>query len=122
MPLLILCSAQTQGWQGFVQVDGTTYNWMGAAPGPSTVTQVSLEYTSLRSIFTFDVAGRINLTVTFFSPVYPEDLARQSQQFSYVNVNVSSCDGNAHRVQVYMDISGGMSPVLQSSKFLVCPC
>jgi len=96
------------GWQGFVSVDGVVYNWMGAANGPGPVNQVHLEYTSTRSIFTFDVAGLVGLTVTFLSPVYPDDLDRQSLQFSYISVKASSTDGAPHDVQVYMDVTGGM--------------
>jgi Domain of unknown function (DUF5127) len=88
-------------------VDGVVYNWLGAAPGPPAVNQVSLEYTSTKSIFTFDVNSKVNLTVTFLSPVYPDDLARQSQQFSYVSIKAKSSDGAPHSVQVYMDVSGG---------------
>ncbi|KAK3305377.1 uncharacterized protein B0T15DRAFT_195150 [Chaetomium strumarium] len=94
------------GWQGLVAVDGVTYNWLGAAPGPAPVNQVSLEYTSTKSIFTFDVSGKVTMTVTFLSPVYPDDLARQSLQFSYISVKARSSDGASHSVQVYMDVSG----------------
>ncbi|KAK3994663.1 hypothetical protein QBC44DRAFT_43312 [Cladorrhinum sp. PSN332] len=94
------------GWQGFVAVDGDVYNWMGAATGPPTVNQISLEYTSTRSIFTFDVDGRVTLTVTFLSPVYPDDLDRQSLQFSYISVKAQSSDNDTHSVQVYMDVTG----------------
>ncbi len=81
---------------------------MGGHPGLKNVNQVSLEYTATQSIFTFDVAGKVNLTVTFLSPVYPDDLARQSQQFSYITTKAVSSDGNGHVVQVYMDVSGGL--------------
>ncbi|KAL2198179.1 hypothetical protein P885DRAFT_34650 [Corynascus similis CBS 632.67] len=94
------------GWQGLVAVDGETYNWMGGAPGPALVDQVSLEYTSTKSIFTFDVAGKVTLTVTFLSPVFPDDMARQSQQFSYISAKVRCADREPHNVQVYMDVSG----------------
>ncbi|KAL1872452.1 hypothetical protein VTK73DRAFT_1489 [Phialemonium thermophilum] len=99
-------TGQILGWQGFVAVDGATYNWMGAAPGPQNVDQVSVEYTSTKTIFTFDVAGAVTLTATFLSPVYPDDLAKQSQQFSYVSLKAKSSDGAAHSVQVYMDVTG----------------
>ncbi|KAK3937404.1 hypothetical protein QBC46DRAFT_416269 [Diplogelasinospora grovesii] len=102
-------TAQTQGWQGFVAVDGAVYNWMGAAPGPGTVNQVSLEYTSTRSVFIFDVGGKVTLTVTFLSPVYPEDLARQSQQFSYIDVKARSSDRASHSVQIYLDVSAELA-------------
>jgi len=80
---------------------------MGGAPGPTAAKQLSLEYTSTKSIFTFDVNGKVTLTVTFFSPVYPDDLARQSLQFSYISVKAKSSDGSSHKVHVYMDVSGG---------------
>ncbi|KAH6613804.1 hypothetical protein B0J18DRAFT_65103 [Chaetomium sp. MPI-SDFR-AT-0129] len=99
-------SGNTLGWQGLVAVDGVSYNWMGGEPATTLVNQVSLEYTSTRSIFTFDVAGKVTLTVTFLSPVYADDLARQSQQFSYISAKAKSSDGKKHSVQVYMDVSG----------------
>ncbi|KAK0614984.1 hypothetical protein B0T17DRAFT_563197 [Bombardia bombarda] len=95
-----------QGWQGLVAVDGVAYNWMGEARGTPVVNQVSLEYTSTKSIFTFDVNGTVELTVTFLSPVFPHDLGRQSQQFSYISAKAKSSDGSPHTVQVYMDVSG----------------
>ena len=87
-------------------VDGKAYAWMGVSKLPL-VTQVSMEYTATRSIFTFDVDGKVKLDVAFLSPVYTNDLARQSQQFSYVTVKASSADGGAHSVQVYLDVTGG---------------
>lgn len=99
-------TGQINGWQGFVSVDGTVFNWMGGAAGPEPVTQTAFSYTSTKSIFTFDVDGKVEMTVTFLSPVYPDDLVRQSLQFSYVDVKVKSSDGSSHSVQVYMDISG----------------
>lgn len=80
---------------------------MGAAPGPPAVNQLSFTYTSTKSIFTFDVAGKVAMTVTFLSPVYPDDVEKQSLQFSYVSARVKSSDGASHSVQVYMDIAGG---------------
>jgi hypothetical protein len=101
-------SGQIMGWQGFIALNGSVYNWMGAGGSPN-VTQTSLEYTSSKSTFTFDVDGKITMVVTFLSPVYPNDLLRQSQQYSYVSTKVKSADGASHDVQIYMDISGGMS-------------
>jgi len=103
---LTINSGSIQGWQGLVMVDGKAYNWMGDSRLPL-VNQVSLEYTSTRSTFHFDVDGKVNLEVTFLSPVYPDDLGRQSQQFSYISIKALSADGASHNVQVYMDVSGG---------------
>ncbi|KAH8892980.1 DUF1793-domain-containing protein [Thozetella sp. PMI_491] len=94
------------GWQGFVSVDGTSYNWMGGAPGPALVTQTSFEYTATRSIFKFNVANKVEMTATFLSPVYPDDLVKKSLQASYVEVSVVTTDGGSHNVSVYMDVTG----------------
>lgn len=95
------------GWQGFINVDGTTYNWMGAAPGPATVTQTSYSYTSTKSIFVMNVNGKVEMTITFLSPVYPDDLGRQSITFTYLDVAVASLDGASHKVKLYADVTGG---------------
>ena len=109
-------SDHVTGWQGFIRVDNVTYNWMGGAPGASTVNQTSFEYTSTKSTFTFDVDGKVTLTATFLSPVHPTNLLQQSMQFSYLQASVKSADGDHHNVQVYSDISGG-ERVLFSSPF-----
>jgi len=50
-------------WTGFIKVDGTTYTWMGAAQVngffPPSVTQTSFQYTSERSTFIMNVAGKV---------------------------------------------------------------
>lgn len=54
-----------------------------------------------------DVGGVVQMNITFLSPITPNDLQRQSLPFSYVDVAVSSTDGNSHNVQLYADISAG---------------
>jgi hypothetical protein len=54
-----------------------------------------------------DVGGVVQMNITFFSPITPNDLRRQSLPFSYMNVAVHSSDGNSHNVQLYADISAG---------------
>lgn len=99
---------RTLGWQGLVKVDGTAYNWMGdMGDGPDAVTQTAYEYTATRSIYTQTVNDAVQLTVTFLSPITPDDWKRQSLVFSYLNVSVVSIDGNSHDVQLYADISAG---------------
>lgn len=99
---------QILGWTGLIRVDNTSYTWMGApAPLPTVVTQTSFEYTSTRSTFVMDVAGLVEMNITFLSPVTPTDLMRQSLTFSYVDISVTSTDGAAHDVQLYTDITAG---------------
>ena len=54
-----------------------------------------------------DVAGVVEMNITFLSPITPTDLMRQSLVFSYVDVSVTSTDGAAHDVQLYTDITAG---------------
>ena len=83
---------------------------MGApSPLPTFVTQVSFEYTSIRSIFVMNVAGVLGMTVTFLFPVTPKNLKRQSLPFSYVDITVISTDGITHDVWLYTDITTGKS-------------
>lgn len=104
---------QILGWTGLIRVDNTSYTWMGApAPLPTVVTQTSFEYTSTRSTFVMDVAGLVEMNITFLSPVTPTDLMRQSLTFSYVDVSVTSTDGAAHDVQLYTDVTAGKSFLL----------
>lgn len=100
-------SGQVTALQGFVSVDGEVFNWAGAAAGPSLATEISATYTSTQTVFTFDVNSKVTLTATFLSPVYPNDLVKQSLQYSYIDVSVVSSDGESHDVQVYADVTGG---------------
>ena len=89
-------------------MDNVSYVWMGDPldVGPQ-VNQKSFEYTSTRSIFTLDVDGKVEMKVTFLSPVVPDDLMRSSLPYSYLDVEVQSTDGGEHDVQLYTDISAG---------------
>jgi hypothetical protein len=54
-----------------------------------------------------DIGGKVEMTITFLSPITPGDQKRQSLVFSYLEVTVESQDGNPHDVQLYADISAG---------------
>lgn len=51
-----------------------------------------------------DAAGLVSMSVTFLSPLTPQDYMRQSLIFSYLNVDIQATDGNSHSVQLYADI------------------
>ncbi|KAJ6780596.1 hypothetical protein PWT90_07123 [Aphanocladium album] len=95
-----------QGWQGYIKVDGKTYNWMGNHPSTDFANQTAQRYTSTKTEFVMDVGGKVELTVSFLSPVFPEDHMRQSIPFAYMNVEVKAIDGRSHSVQIYSDVSG----------------
>ncbi|KAH6664891.1 hypothetical protein B0J14DRAFT_238768 [Halenospora varia] len=96
-------------WTGMIKVDGTSYTWMGApninGVSPTLVTQTSFEYTSQRSTFIMNVAGKVSMNVTFISPVTPTDLKKQSVIGTYLQVTVASLDGATHSTQLYTDTS-----------------
>ncbi|KAI0842595.1 glutaminase A [Hypoxylon sp. FL0890] len=96
---------QITGWAGFIRVDGKAYNWLGAPPGADLVDQTDFSYTSTRSTFVMSVGGKVEMNITFLSPVTPSDLRRQSLVFSYLEVGVHSLDGANHDVQLYADVS-----------------
>ncbi|KAK6951258.1 hypothetical protein Daesc_007789 [Daldinia eschscholtzii] len=98
-------SQQNTGWAGFIRVDGKAYNWLGAPPGADVVDQTEFSYTSTRSTFVMNVDGKVEMNITFLSPVTPSDLKRQSLVFSYLDVGVHSLDGASHDVQLYADVS-----------------
>ncbi|OTA70540.1 glutaminase A [Hypoxylon sp. EC38] len=109
---------QITGWAGFIRVDGKAYNWLGAPPGADLVDQTDFSYTSTRSTFVMNVGGKVEMNITFLSPVTPSDLRRQSLVFSYLDVAVHSLDGANHDVQLYADVSaewasGDLSAIVQ---------
>ncbi|KAI1462679.1 glutaminase A [Annulohypoxylon moriforme] len=101
----VFWSQQITGWAGFIRVDGKAYNWLGAPPGADLVDQTEFSYTSTRSSFVMSVGGKVEMNITFLTPVTPNDLKRQSLVFSYLEVAVSSLDGASHDVQLYADVS-----------------
>ncbi|KAI0402538.1 glutaminase GtaA [Xylaria palmicola] len=97
---------QITAWTGLIRVDGAVYQWMGAVPNTQNVDQTEFSYTSTRSNFVMNVGGKVEMNITFLSPVTPTDLRRQSLTFSYLDVGVHSLDGANHDVQLYADVSG----------------
>ncbi|VDB85451.1 unnamed protein product [Peniophora sp. CBMAI 1063] len=98
----------TLGWAGYVRVDGVSHTLLGTPGGVTGATnavQKSMSFTSTQSVFVL-TAGAVDVTVSFLSPVEPEDLVKQSLPFSYMAISATSNDGAPHSVQVYTDISG----------------
>jgi hypothetical protein len=102
-------NGQIAALAGIVRIDGTAYVFAGAPTVNGgqlpALPQTALVVTATSSHYTFQGAN-VQLDVTFFSPVDPDDLQRQSVPLSYVIARATSLDGNAHHVSVYVDISG----------------
>ena len=94
---------------GQIRIDGKPYRYMG--PGPETsqpMTQTSLDITPTRTTYQFESAG-IRLTLTFLSPLLPEDLDRISTPISYITWSAQSIDDKPHTVQIYLDATGELA-------------
>lgn len=96
------------GWHGLIRVDNTTYQWMGDAFGRTiragkNAQQLSAEFTSTRTIFRFE-AGGVRFNVTFLTPVWPDDLVRQSIPLSYLHFELDPVTSEGRSVQLYTDI------------------
>src|ERR1700754_3920138 len=83
---------------GLVRIDGKPYRWMGVIPRgyfgmPSVdaMEQTAIEITPLHSRYTFNAAG-IELKVTFFSPLFPDDLDIMSRPVTYLSWSARSTD------------------------------
>lgn len=98
-------NGRTTAITGLVVVDGTTYTWCGAPSENFTLaTQTALVVTATQSTYTL-TAGPVTLTASFFSPVDPASLQRQSVPMSYITVTAAANDGGSHAVSIYLDIS-----------------
>ncbi|KAM5540217.1 hypothetical protein V8D89_006036 [Ganoderma adspersum] len=107
------------GWSGKIRVNGMTYKWLGMDETGTATNVTNVQVTPTRTIFVMQ-AGPMNVTITFLSPVEPDDWVKQSIPFSYVSVEFQSLDGNSYPVQLYSDISaewasGDRSSIVQWS-------
>ena len=88
-----------------VRVDGKPLRFMG---GPEvlaeSVEQISLDVTPTQTIYLFN-AGPVELEVRFISPLLMDDLELLSRPAHYIWFGTRSMDGDAHEVQVYLDMT-----------------
>ncbi|UCD50195.1 MAG: DUF4965 domain-containing protein [Phycisphaerales bacterium] len=86
-----------------VRVDGKTHRVMGTEPAEvPPLKQTSLEVLPTRTIYQFAGAG-IELTLTFMTPVLPDDLDILSRPVTYLTWTARATDGRKHAVQIYYD-------------------
>jgi hypothetical protein len=101
-----------QPMTGWINVDGTTYRFMGATPrwveALKPLKQTSLRVTPTRTLYTFDGAG-VKLAITFLTPALPHDLDILSRPVTYLEWSVSSADGQPHRVKLYVDAPAALA-------------
>lgn len=96
----------TLGLCGLVRIDGKTLRFAGAdVKKTPALEQVSLQVWPTRTVYTFEGEG-VQLTVTFMSPLLPDDLDVLGRSVTYISFEVVSKDGKKHDVSIYVDCSG----------------
>jgi Domain of unknown function (DUF4965)/Domain of unknown function (DUF5127)/Domain of unknown function (DUF1793)/Domain of unknown function (DUF4964) len=94
---------------GLIRIDGHTFRWMGVSPRAfgmapvEAMPQTSIEVTPLHSKYIFNAAG-VELRVTFFTPLFPQDLDVLSRPVSYLSWRAVSTDGKQHQAELLVDV------------------
>ncbi len=89
-----------------VRVDGRTFRLMGSeSRDVPTADQLSLRVLPTRTLYEFE-AGGVRLTLTFTTPLLPEDLDLVARPVTYLTWTARSTDGREHDVAVYFDCTG----------------
>src|SRR5580658_2927718 len=103
-------SGSPQPMTGLVRIDGHVFRWMGLSPRRArgkpvidAMPQTSVDVTPLQSKYRFRGAG-VELRVTFFTPLFPQDLDVLSRPVTYLTWEAVSTDGAAHQVDVLVDV------------------
>ena len=104
-------SEAAQPLTGLLRVDGKVLRWMGTQPRMRTgipamdvMQQTALQVTPLHTRYTFQ-GGGVELRVSFFTPLFPQDPEVMSRPVTYLTWSVSSVDGAPHKVDVLLDVS-----------------
>jgi len=105
----------TRHWTGapqsltsIVRVDGKAYRVLG--PDPKDVPalpQTGVEVTPTHAVCTFEGAG-VRVTLTFMTPLLPDNLELLSRPATYIDWEVRSTDGKEHQAAVYFDASAAL--------------
>ena len=92
---------------GLARIDGKLYRFLGRprldAEVPA-MQQVERRITPLRTAYRLAADG-VELSLSFTSPLLPDDLELIGRPVSYVDIAVNSTDGLAHQVEAYLDYS-----------------
>jgi len=111
-----LTDQQTKHWTeayqplvGIIRVDGKSYRYMGTNPrGLEAAQQLSVKVEATHSYYTFEVGGA-HLDLSFFTPVFAQDLDLLSRPVTYIRWNLRCVDGKTHDVEILLDIDGVVS-------------
>ncbi|HZZ42628.1 MAG TPA: DUF4965 domain-containing protein [Tepidisphaeraceae bacterium] len=111
-----LTDADTHHWTGkpntlisLIRIDGKPYRLAGNQPANvPALEQTGLQVLPTRTIYTFTGAG-ITLTLTFTTPMLPDDLDILSRPLTYVTWQASPTDGKSHEITAMLAIGGDVA-------------
>lgn len=96
---------RTNKIDGIATIDGKEYRIIGNSNKDiPAMTQTSVDMTAFSTIYTFEENG-VKLTLTFTSPVIPNDLYMVSRPISYLEVKREITDRKKHTVSVRVAVS-----------------
>ena len=96
---------QEKPLDGFLQVDGITYQWMGARRGLSTIArQKSVSVMATSTYYTF-VCGPMELDIVFTAPMLIDDYDLLSAPINYISYRVRTTDGQPHSAELSVTAS-----------------
>jgi len=102
-------SEAAQPFTGLARIDGQNFRWMGGPargfrlPAAPEMQQTSVELTPLHTRYRFTASG-VELRVTFFTPLFPQDIDVMSRPVTYLTWSVASTDGKPHHVDLLLDV------------------
>ncbi len=87
---------------------GLFRNMMPEIPDVKVAEQKSVDVLACNTYYTF-TCGPVDLTVVFTAPMFMDDYDMMSMPINYISTQVTSNDGAAHSVQLYMDATQQMA-------------
>jgi hypothetical protein len=95
---------------GMVRIDGKPYRFMGQSysPLPEPIKQLSVQVLPTRTIYNFAADG-VHLSLTFMSPLLPNDLDAMSRPITYLTWEARATDGRTHGVALYFDCTAELA-------------
>ncbi len=94
------------GLTGLARIDGQPFRCIGTYPHDvPAMAQTGLSVTPTKTVYEFESVG-VHLTLTFLSPLLPDDLDILSRPVTYITWEARTTDGKAHEVAVYLHVQG----------------
>lgn len=97
---------------GMLRIDGASFRFLGPQPrgfvDVPAMEQLERRITPLRTSYRFAAAG-VELTLTFTSPLLPDDLELLGRPVTYIDLSVSSSDGRPHEVSAFFEAGSALA-------------